>query len=89
MQEDNVFILGEKTNNGNQDEDNQSNGNNCVGHKQAMKVGGQGHYDNDNCDCPPTISTDMYVDGFIIIAVAMIIGIVGKRILVTKQLNNE
>lgn len=39
-------------------------GNNCNGHKNAIRAGGNGHWTGDSCGCDsitPTVSINMYI----------------------------
>ena len=72
--EENVFYIEETTSRP------PGNGNNCNGHKNAVKAGGEGHWIGDSCGCDGGISPSVSIDGWIygIMAIAFIIIIAVK-----------
>lgn len=80
MQEENIFILSEQ-----QDIELMrppGHGNNCHGHKQSIKAGGNGHWYGDSCGCDslsPSVSINNYIPLLILIAIIIIFKYIKKR----------
>lgn len=60
------------------------NGNNCNGHNNAIRAGGNGHWVGDSCGCDggvtsPSVSIDSWVYGLLVIAFIFII-LIRKKI---------
>lgn len=72
--EENVFYIEEISNRP------PPHGNNCNGHKNAIRAGGKGHWVGDSCGCDDGISPSVSIDGWIygIMAIAFVIIIAVK-----------
>ena len=81
MNEENVFILSEQQ----ETMRPPGNGNNCNGHKNAIRAGGHGHWVGDSCGCdgggsPNAPTTSISSDIGLLFVVALILILKFSRI---------